>query len=230
MQYKYLSLILVIFSLFFLTACTKNNDENAQKAPEVLLGTDCGFDRLKCCATTPTCNYGQQCCVDPNDNSRNYCAENCECGNNEEFCCAGNKCLGNAVCTNGICSACGEKGQACCDNGNSCSSGLVCSNNKCSECGNNGEPCCPGSDSCLPKAGERSECLNNFCSNCGFDGNPSCLAGDKCLAGQLFTGKTCERCGENNQPCCNTDSGKNYDCDQSAGLKCQLGFCANNSQ
>ncbi|MDD4902014.1 MAG: hypothetical protein PHE24_02655 [Patescibacteria group bacterium] len=223
--YRFFLLILLTFSLLILPACATNNQPPARRVPQVLLGVDCGFNKLKCCATTPSCNYGQQCCVDPNDATRNYCSEDCGCGDNEEFCCAGNVCNGDAVCVKGICFACGEKDQVCCANGESCSSGLVCQNNKCAECGLNGEPCC-ASDSCLPKTGERSECLNNICANCGFDGNPSCATGDRCLIGQLLTGKTCERCGQSNQPCCNENSGAGYDCDPSQGLKCELGFCA----
>jgi hypothetical protein len=226
MFHKCLLLILLFFSLFFLSACANDNRDTGRRVPEVMLGTDCGFDKLKCCTTTPICTYGQQCCADPNDSTRNYCSDNCHCGDNEEFCCAGNKCNGNAVCVNGICSACGDKDQVCCVNGNSCLPSLVCSGNKCAECGFNGEPCCGGVGDCLPKTGERSECLNDTCVNCGFDGNPSCTTGDKCLSGQILTGKTCERCGQANQPCCNAASGMNYDCNPAAGLKCELGFCS----
>lgn len=226
MFYRFLLLILIISSPIFLTACAKSEQNNSRQVPAVLLGTDCGFDKLKCCATTPACNYGQQCCVDPNNVNINYCSEDCSCGNNEEFCCAGNKCNGNAVCVNGICSACGAKDQVCCTDATSCLGGLVCSENKCLECGLSGEPCCEGANSCLRKAGEKAECLNNFCQNCGFDGNPPCTTGDKCLPGQIFTGKNCERCGQNNQPCCSVASSTSYACDSSASLKCELGFCA----
>jgi hypothetical protein len=228
MKYRILSLIFLFFSLFALTACGTVKQENTQKVPEVLMGADCGFDRLKCCDTSPTCNYGQQCCVDPNDASKNYCAENCECGNDKEFCCANNQCNGNAVCANGICSNCGGKDEVCCQSGDSCGSGLVCAKKKCVECGNNSEPCCAGKNPCLLKAGERAECLNNICSNCGFDGTSPCTAGDKCLPGQIFAGQTCERCGQVNQPCCDASSGKKYDCNPAAGLKCNVGFCSSN--
>jgi hypothetical protein len=93
------------------------------------------------------------------------------------------------------------------------------------ECGLGGQPCCAGS-SCIFTAGERSECLSNTCVNCGFDGSPTCTTGDKCLPGQILTGKNCERCGGQNQPCCQADSGEKYDCDPIAGLKCNLGFCS----
>ncbi len=226
MPYRYSLLILLAFSSFLLTACSTDNQPPARKVPEVLLGTDCGFDKLKCCSTTPICSYGQQCCIDPNNSTENYCDDNCNCGNNEEFCCAGNQCNGNNVCVDGLCAACGDKDQVCCTTGAGCSAGLVCQNNKCAECGINGGPCCPGS-SCLPKTGQMAECLNNICANCGFDGNPSCTTGDKCLPGQLLTGKICQRCGGSNQPCCDSSSGTGYDCDPAvAGLKCELGFCA----
>jgi hypothetical protein len=223
---RFFSLILLASLLFVLSACSNNDQSNKRYVPEVMLGTDCGFDKLKCCATTPTCNYGQQCCIDPNDAGKNYCSEDCSCGDNEEFCCAGNVCNGQAVCLHGICTVCGDKDQVCCAGAESCSSGLACLNNKCLECGVNGGPCCP-QNSCLFKAGERSECLSGICTNCGFDGNPPCTTGDKCLTGQIFAGKTCERCGQNNQPCCNKDSNTGYDCDSSQGLKCDLGFCGN---
>ena len=217
-------LILLAFLIFILPACSTDQPA-ARKVPEILLGTDCGFDRLKCCSTTPICSYNEQCCADPNDSSRNYCDNNCDCGANEEFCCAGNQCRGNTVCVAGLCAACGGQGEPCCSGGAGCSAGSVCQNDKCAECGINGGPCCPGSN-CLPKTGERSECLDNICAVCGFGGNPACTTGAECLPGQILTGKTCERCGQANQPCCDADSGMNYDCDPAAGLKCQLGFCA----
>ena len=190
MSNKYLLLVLLAFSAVILTACASNNQDTGRRVPEVMMGEDCGFDKLKCCATTPICNYGQECCADPNNATKNYCSDNCECGNNEEFCCAGNKCNGNAVCQNGLCVTCGGKDQACCSSGDSCAKGLICFNDKCSECGLSGEPCCPGTNSCLLKAGERSECLANLCSDCGFDGNPPCTTGDKCLPGQILTAKS----------------------------------------
>ncbi|MDD5527643.1 MAG: hypothetical protein PHO56_01550 [Patescibacteria group bacterium] len=218
--------VLLFFLIVLLPACAKNNQAAGRKVPEVLLATDCGFDKLKCCATTPACTYGQQCCVDPNDPARNYCNDACACGSNDEFCCAGNKCNGNAVCVNGLCSACGDKNQSCCAAGASCQPDLICLDNKCAECGITGGPCCPGANKCLSKEGERSECWNNICASCGFDGNLPCSTGDKCLPGQIFAGKTCERCGQANQPCCLANSGKGYACDPAVGLKCELGFCS----
>jgi hypothetical protein len=45
------------------------------------------------------------------------------------------------------------------------------------------------------------------------------------LPGQIFAGKTCERCGGHNQPCCAENSTSVYVCDPTKGLKCELGFC-----
>jgi hypothetical protein len=225
-SHPYLSLILLILSLFILSACAQKSQESESNVPEVMLGTDCGFDRLRCCTSTPVCNYGQQCCVSPNDASQNYCADNCHCGDNEEFCCAGNKCNGQAVCVKGICAACGDKDEACCATGSGCSANLICQNNECVACGLGGDPCCAGSVSCTPITGQRSECLKNICVACGFDGNPPCTTGDKCLPGQIFAGKTCERCGQENEPCCDKASGENYDCDPNQALQCKLGFCS----
>jgi hypothetical protein len=218
-------LILLVFSICVLTACAEYDQSTSRYVPEVMMGTDCGFDKLKCCTSTPVCNYGQQCCLDPNDSNRNYCDENCGCGNNEEFCCAGDVCHGNAVCVSGICQACGGKDQICCTASSSCADELTCFNDKCAECGKNGEPCCAGASQCSSPAGERSECLQGVCSDCGFDGNPPCFNGGKCQAGQLLTGKTCNPCGHSNQPCCDIASGTGYDCDPAQGLKCELGFC-----
>jgi hypothetical protein len=226
MPRRLLLLILLIFSCFTLAACASREQDTGRHVPEVLLGTDCGFDRMKCCTSTPICTYGQQCCANPNNASQNYCADNCHCGANEEFCCAGNVCNGGATCVKGICAACGGKGEACCSSGDSCSSGLVCQDNRCAECGHPGELCCLGKEACLAKAGGRAECLDNICADCGFDGNPACTAGDECLANNILAGKTCERCGQSNQPCCPVSSTVGYACDPAAGLKCDLGFCS----
>jgi hypothetical protein len=218
---------LAIFLLLGLSACGFHKEEpTGRKAPEVLLASDCGFDKLQCCKTEPTCTYGQQCCADPNNSGFNYCANDCSCGDSEEFCCAGNKCNGNGVCKNGLCYACGGVNQVCCQSGLECSDGLACQDGNCTVCGVDGGPCCYGDIKCLVLKGERAQCVNEVCQYCGFDGHKICLEGDKCLQGQLLSEKTCERCGESNQPCCNEGADTGYDCDPAKGLKCNLGFCS----
>lgn len=225
---KFYRYLLVITVLLVFSGCALSFKKEAPKrqVPEVMLGQDCGFDKLQCCKTDPSCSFGQQCCVDPNDSTRNYCSEDCSCGDNDEFCCAGNKCNGQAACYKGICIACGEKDQVCCQEGDQCAKGLACQNGDCKECGINNGPCCPGEEKCSVKEGQRAECQQGICHNCGFDGNLACQEGDKCLKGQIFAGKTCERCGGANQPCCQEYSRSGYECDLSQGLKCDLGFCA----
>jgi hypothetical protein len=223
--FKYL-VIITILLVFSGCALSFKKEAPKRQVPEVMLGQDCGFDKLKCCKTEPNCSFGQQCCVDPNDSTRNYCAEDCSCGDNEEFCCAGNKCNGDTTCYRGICLSCGGKDQSCCQEGVQCQKGLACQNGDCKECGVKDGPCCPGEEKCAVKEGQRAECLDDVCRFCGFDGNLACLEGDKCIKGQIFAGKTCERCGGSNQPCCNVASSTGYECDSAKGLKCDLGFCS----
>lgn len=223
--------IKIIFLSFLLiltlSACaSKEEARTGRQVPEVLLASDCGFDKLQCCKTEPACTFGQQCCTDPNNSGLNYCADDCSCGENEEFCCAGNKCNGHGVCEHGICQACGGKDQLCCQTGEACFPGLACQNGNCAVCGIEGGPCCPDNEKCLAAKGERAQCVDNVCQKCGYDGHKTCLEGDKCLKGQLLSGKTCERCGENNQPCCDENSGAEFVCNPDKGLKCKLGFCA----
>lgn len=217
---------LAISLLLVLSACGLKKEVPAGRvAPEVLLASDCGFDKLQCCKTEPACTFGQQCCLDPNNSGFNYCADDCSCGDSEEFCCPGNKCNGNGVCQNGLCYACGGETQVCCQVGAACLDGLACQNGNCAVCGIKDGPCCPIGEKCFAAKGERAQCINDVCQYCGFDGYKVCLEGDKCLKGQLLSGKNCERCGESNQPCCDIASGLSYDCNQENGLECSLGFC-----
>jgi hypothetical protein len=225
LERKFIYFIGFFLLLFIFSGCSNDKEKKSERqVPEVLLASDCGFDKMKCCTSTPICNYGQQCCVNSNNSSQNYCSENCHCGDNDEFCCAGNVCTGSAVCVNGVCSSCGGKNQSCCQSGEGCSPGLVCQNDRCRECGGDGQFCCAGENACLAKEGERVECLNSVCVSCGFDGHQPCSTGDKCLAGQVFAGTTCERCGGVNQPCCEKSHG--IYCDESLDLECHLGFCS----
>lgn len=213
-------LIFIIFSLLFVSACAKDTS----KSPEILMGRDCGLDGLKCCDEEPPCSYGQECCIDPNNKDRNYCADECSCGEKGKFCCLGNKCNGGLVCFDGFCYACGEEEEICCPDDNSCNEGFICTKDKCIKCGIIGNPCCEN-DECFSEREKQVECRNGTCSYCGFDGRDACLTGKKCLPGQLYSNKKCFRCGNSNEPCCDEESNLGYKCNPNKNLVCKLGFC-----
>jgi hypothetical protein len=190
------------------------------------LAQECGFDLLPCCASDPACNFGQQCCVSPNDHNVNHCADSCVCGGDDQFCCEGSKCSDGLTCRDGLCSRCGGDGQFCCPSEAPCLPGLACSGEQCVECGLIGNPCCLGSRPCLIGKGENNECFDGICRSCGFDGAPACLGEVPCLSGQLFTNGRCERCGQADRPCCASSSESAYVCDPKDGLACVLGFCS----
>lgn len=217
-----------ILCLFFLVlgGCSSGTKISKRSQPEILLATECGFDKLACCASDPACNFGQQCCVDPNNPNRNYCSEECSCGGEEEFCCDNSKCSDGLTCRDGLCLKCGGEGNVCCPGAVTCSSSLACLNDKCVKCGEIGNPCCLGSQSCQSGKGQNNECYGGLCRSCGFDGSPACSSTIPCLNNQLLTANRCERCGELNKPCCQPDSKLGYDCDPAKKLVCDLGFCA----
>jgi hypothetical protein len=218
--------IAILFVLFLLLSGCYFGSKNVKRVqPEILLATECGFDKLACCASEPTCNFGQQCCPDPNSPNRNYCSEDCSCGGEDEFCCEKSQCSNGLTCRDGLCLKCGGEGDVCCPGTAVCSSSLACLDDKCVKCGEIGNPCCQGSKTCETAKGENNECYEGLCRSCGFDGSPACSSTSPCLKNQLLTGNRCERCGEINKPCCNKDL-VGYDCDQSKGLVCELGFCS----
>jgi hypothetical protein len=223
MRYRFTLLFLLSFLL--LSGCAIGEKKVKKEQPEILLAQDCGLDRFPCCASNPVCNFGQQCCVDPNNANRNQCADSCSCGKEEDFCCEGNKCADGLDCRDGICVRCGGEGELCCPKESACLAGLSCLNDHCVTCGLIGNPCCLGSEPCLTKKGENNECFSNICRSCGFDGAPACVGDKPCLSGQLFTSGRCERCGQINQPCCATSTESIYACDKKNELVCTLGFC-----
>lgn len=231
-------LIFGIFSIFLLvitlSGCSLVNQsvnpvddwEN-----DVILAQNCGQDGLMCCPDKePACNYGQNCCVDPNDQNNNYCADDCTCGQKETFCCAGNECDDGLICYNSYCFSCGDSDEICCAN-EECNDGLVCHNDKCVECGLPGNPCCTetGKNSCAGEkshGNDRSECLNGLCAYCGFGGHLACQEEPKCNSAHLFNNGQCLSCGGSNQPCCQIDDKTKSACKQEQGLVCKLGFCS----
>jgi hypothetical protein len=218
----FFSLILLILLPFLLSACGSGKVQGRQ-APEVLLARDCGFDKLMCCQEEPACSYGQQCCTDPNSPAKNYCADDCSCGDEEEFCCAGNICQGELACLGGFCQVCGQAGQTCCPTEEKCGAGLVCRDDQCKICGRAGNPCCSIGDPCDKNLS--AECREGLCVKCGSNGNPTC-AGGKCAKGHINVSGRCETCGGSNQPCCAKTASLGYDCDPAKKLTCELGFCA----
>lgn len=195
--------------------------------PEIMEMKDCGLDRLKCCDAQPPCFYAQACCTDPNDPARNYCADQCTTGGNREFCNLGEpKCNHGFDCYQGNCRKCGGENEPCCSEQNNCDGGLTCHQGKCANCGLTGNPCCAQEPACLAQGSqnkERAECLGGVCQTCGYDGKRACPNEPYCQTGNLHNNNNCLRCGQANQPCC--DSGADFTCDPKSGLKCKLGFC-----
>ncbi len=218
-------ILLSLLVVLTVSGCSGGKKTPKNEQPEILLAQDCGLDLLPCCASDPTCNFGQQCCVDPNNHNRNHCADSCACGGEDQFCCEGDQCSEGLACRDGVCSHCGDEGDVCCPSEAPCSPGLVCSEDECVQCGLLGNPCCVGSEPCVIGKGENNECYEGYCRSCGFDGAPACSGGSICLDGQLLTGGRCERCGEANNPCCSSSSSA-YVCDPKDDLECKLGFCS----
>lgn len=206
---------------------TSDPEENAES--EVMLARDCGLDHFKCCAEEPACSQNQACCRDPKDPSRNYCADECKCGGERDFCCeGGDPCQSGLTCYKGFCLKCGQKDDPCCGEAQECNTGLGCQNGFCTECGLNGHPCCASAPKCANegrKDKERAECLGGTCSFCGWGGYSLCPTEPSCLSGTLSNNGTCFNCGSFNQPCCNASSTLGYECDPKDGLECVKGFC-----
>lgn len=217
--------LLAIFAAVVFFVVREEEDQYAPLGPEVLLGSECGFDYLPCCQTEPKCSFGQKCCPDPNDPGRSYCADECTCGAEQEFCCAGNTCEEDLVCYFGNCRYCGREGDICCGEEGTCNDGLSCLDNECVPCGIAGNPCCEEDEPCQHLEEGRLECLNSLCELCGFGGLRACEQDEACLKGHLYNNNSCFVCGGSNQPCCNEDSGLPYDCNPNKGLICDTGFC-----
>ncbi len=113
---------------------------------------------------------------------------------------------------------CGDRNDACC-NGDGCSAPNVCINGTC-QCGALDQPCCAGSGGC----GSNLTCWSNpgstpYCS-CGMLTGPCCQGvSPSCQTGAVcFENSNCERCGGQNDPCCDGN-----EC--SPGYTCDNGYC-----
>jgi hypothetical protein len=168
--------------------------------PEMILATECGQDKLKCCSDEPKCSFGQKCCPDPNDSTRDYCSDECSYGGLDEFCSATDpKCQTGLSCANGFCVPCGLAGGPCCETG----------------------AACPGM---VEEGISFIECRSGTCVLCGVDGQNACAGETKCAPNHLFNNGVCYRCGDSNQACCRDEQGV-QNCNQEQGLVCELGFC-----
>ena len=219
MRFKIFIFLFII--IFVLSACSK---ETEKKEDEILMARECGIDGFKCCNEEPACSFGQECCVDPNNESRNYCSDSCDFGKINTFCLRGGECELDLVCLNGYCDVCGGEEEFCCPGNNTCDSGFSCLDDVCVKCGEIDNPCCANSK-CFSDGDKRMECRNNKCSYCGFDDNIACFEGDKCAIGNLYNNGNCLRCGNYNNPCCDADLGVGYRCDSDKNLVCNSGFC-----
>lgn len=225
-----------LFLILALSGCSipSFNSVGDRKPVPVMLAQECGMDGLKCCATDPSCSYGQTCCVNPGNASENMCADKCEFGELEQFCTADNQCGQGLKCAGGKCESCGADGQSCCQGqteqdkctGKIKEGSLVCVNEICVSCGQPGNPCC-ANDKCF-KQGEAPsgavECRQGNCLACGLNSQPICNSDQKCAENLMINENTCVSCGQFNQPCCRGEKGESV-CDKKLKLKCELGFC-----
>ncbi|MEI8361021.1 MAG: hypothetical protein WCG01_02750 [bacterium] len=233
MKFKHFLFLLIL--VFTLSGCTIWSDEKAgSNTVPVLLAQECGLDGLKCCATSPSCNYGQACCVNPNNTNENMCADKCDFGKLEQFCRSDSQCDQGLKCINGTCNLCGTEGETCCHGDNDqerCfgrikEGNLVCVDDKCLKCGQAGNPCC-AENKCFNQnqlLGGHVECRQGACVACGLDGQATCNNDKKCGENYLINDGSCLSCGQYNKPCCKNEQGLEF-CDSKLKLKCQLGFC-----
>ncbi len=185
---------------------------------EILMAQECGMDGLKCCTEDPACRYGQSCCTAPDSSGKNYCADSCDFGSQNNFCRRDNpQCDQNLVCSDSYCLSCGEENNLCCED-DLCNNDLVCHNNKCVPCGLPGNPCCEGACS----KDSRTECVRGVCQECGFGGKGVCMNEPFCNTGYLENNGICLECGKLNLPCCDIEN-NTKSCAQD--LVCGKGFC-----
>jgi hypothetical protein len=230
---KYKCFVVIFLLLILLPGCLLKKDKNISSNDwqnEVLMAQECGLDGLPCCVDkNKPCQYELNCCVNPTDNKQNYCATKCEFGTKDQFCRTSNPfCDEGLSCAESYCKPCGEKNNVCCTD-NKCNNDLVCHQNKCVECGIPNNPCCTKGKACQneeKKNENRSECQNNICILCGTENELACQKEPLCNKGNLLNNNVCYLCGGFNQPCCQKGELNNYECDESAGLRCDLGFCA----
>lgn len=225
------SVIIFLFFVLIFSGCSSGKTESGRENDwrnEVLLAQSCGMDGLRCCPDKdPKCQFGQQCCVDPNDPARDYCAEECNFGSEGSFCRTdkNNQCDLGLVCQAGDCVSCGGENEPCCIGDALCENELVCHKNQCLQCGLPGNPCCSEGPACLgEEAGDaRLECRSAVCAYCGSGGGIACENGPNCDEWHLLNNGSCLSCGGYNQPCCQVD--ENNIC-KTEELECRVGFCA----
>lgn len=198
---RHIKLILsAVVLLLTLSACQLPFTKSRPAPADVLLASECGQDKLKCCTDEPKCSFGQKCCPDPNDAKRNYCSDECTCGGLDEFCCASaTKCQPGLSCAGDLCVMCGLAGGPCCETG----------------------AACPG---VVEEGISYIECRSGTCVLCGVDGQNACAGETKCAPNHLLNNGICYRCGGSNQPCCRNERGE-QSCDSEQNLVCELGFC-----
>lgn len=225
MQKKLFLLFLSLFlGVFIISGCSLRKEHVSENKDswedDVLMAKECGMDGLRCCTEDPACYYGQICCTSPDGTNKNYCADSCDFGTQNNFCRSDDPmCDEGFVCSDSYCLECGGENKLCCED-NLCHDDLVCHNNKCVPCGLPGNPCCDGSCS----ENSRMECVNNICQECGFGGKNICQNKPFCNPGHLENNKLCLECGKLNLPCCDIEVGDMEAC--ADGLICQKGFCS----
>lgn len=224
-------IVFLLLILLLLNGCSFGKDKQGSDnwENEVLVASECGMDGLRCCSDPEVaCQFGQECCVDPNNPENNYCADNCNFGQMNTFCRQGDpQCDEGLACFGSKCIVCGNEKQPCCS-GN-CQEGLLCHQDQCLKCGEAGAPCCavaPGCTHANSADETRTECINGVCTFCGTNGGAACPDAPRCNPGHLLNNEFCLNCGGYNQPCCDTGAGAGSDCDQAEGLSCILGFCS----
>ena len=221
--------------LFLSSGCTMVSEKQADDdnwQDDIVYAKKCGLDGLPCCPKEKglPCQYGQICCTDQNDPSRNKCVDECSYGSENDYCRLDDpKCDSGLTCFNGDCVVCGGPDQPCCgDEPEKCEGGLICFNNMCRQCGLVGNPCCAGEEACAgekSRDNDRAECFDGVCQNCGSNRKQVCREDPLCNIGNIQNGNLCLACGGFNQPCCNKTSGVEYKCKPNSGLTCDLGFC-----
>lgn len=230
--------VFFIFATGILSSCSLpwSGDETSHNwRDDVLMASECGMDGLQCCIDKePRCLYGQECCVDPIDPSRTYCADSCECGKEGAFCCAGNNSCGPGLaCSGHRCRSCGGEGEpVCLSPEEPCQPEFVPYQGKCLECGLTGNPCCQADPACQDiqvMAEGHAECVDGVCRECGTHNKVMCPASG-CLAGYLANSGKCFQCGHKNDACCAQEFAESGGCDPAEGLFCEKGFCSQGSE
>ena len=226
--------IFVASLLLILSGCTlfgqNSNIDSDDWENEILMAQECGLEQLPCCRDQePICEHGLNCCVDPGNKHNTFCAADCACGIEGNFCCVGEaRCEEGLACVGSRCLECGNMNQPCCLSEEQCSGNLLCHHGECLRCGVAGNPCCPNETACLDQDRQdrrRTECQNKICVYCGSRNGIACVAEPACADGHLLNNGFCLPCGGANQPCCDELSGAGYDCETKLDLVCELGFC-----